>query len=101
MTSRYSPQVSRHLAERAITRLPPRVRELARIREVRRYHDPERMLALAGEVEALRALLLQARRLRYAPDVGYVDVRHLVMALKEFDEAPIAPHLQIAPPASR
>jgi hypothetical protein len=82
MTS-YHPQVSRDLAAAAEATHESKAELQAARDEFERYHSAARMLQLSSEVEFLRAVVEQARRIRYSPEVGYVEVRHLFEAMRE------------------
>ena len=81
----YSPERSRELAEKAHRSHDCAQEKDTACRDFRRYHSAERMSLLAAEVSFLRDMLEQARRIRYLPDVGYVDVRHVFAAVRESD----------------
>lgn len=86
MRTSYSPRTSRALAERANDSSASAEMRAAASRDFSRYHNTDRMHALAAEVEVLRGLIDEARRIRYSPDVGYVDVRHVFQALQKVNE---------------
>jgi hypothetical protein len=95
----YDPERSRELAEKAGgSHGSAQERDAAR-HDFEDYHSAERMALLAAEVGVLRDLLEQARRIRYLPDVGYVDVRHVFAAVRDVDaprSAPIDPVIPIS-----
>jgi hypothetical protein len=81
----YDPRTSRELAERSSRQSGSDTERAAAHAEFERYHSADRMLRLASEVECLRELIAQARRIRYSSDVGYVEVRHLFAAVRAMD----------------
>jgi hypothetical protein len=84
--ARYEPEHSRQLAEAArISRGAAATRTEAD-RRFEQYHNPARMALLAEEVEALRRVVEQARRIQFSPECGYVEVRHVLEALKAADQ---------------
>jgi hypothetical protein len=88
MITSYNPQTSRKLAEKADGSHASDQAKRAAHADFERYHSTERMIHLAGEVELLRTLVEQARRIRYSPDVGYVEVRHVFDAIRAMPPLP-------------
>jgi hypothetical protein len=81
----YNPRRARELAEQVGTSGGSDAEQKEACGAFEQYHSAARMLRLAEEVEVLRSVVEQAQRIRFSPDVGYVDVRHLFAALREMN----------------
>jgi hypothetical protein len=99
MITSYNPRISRELAEKADgSHASTQAREAA-YSDFEGYHRTKRMLRLASEVELLRELVEQARRIRYSPEVCYIEVRDLFEAIRTMPPDPCSgtPRFGLAP----